>query len=70
MKTKKVLDEGKYQQATKEWAATVSTVLGVTHNIDFYNVLKEVHISTSKQSLSNLKKHVCDLHENNNLPIF
>lgn len=42
LKTKEALDNGEYSQATTEWSKTEYVVMDVAHNVDFYNVLKEI----------------------------
>lgn len=65
--TKRAVDEGKFLEAQFGFSETARIVLDVTNNIDFYNVLRKIHGWSSKQTLSKLKKVVCDICKNNKL---
>lgn len=40
--TQDALDAGEYELATSLWGTTEYVILNVAHNIDFYNILKEI----------------------------
>lgn len=59
--TEAALNAGNYELATSLWSSTEYVIMTVAHDIDFYNILKEIpsygaqkHISTKATSTSTI----------------
>lgn len=40
--TRKLVQEGRYAEATEEWGNTEMRIMQVSDGVDFYNVLKKI----------------------------
>lgn len=50
--TQEALDAGNYELATSLWSATEYVIMSVAHNVDFYNILKEIPSRSTQKHIS------------------
>lgn len=56
-RTQEALDAGNFEQATSLWSQTEYVIMIVAHDIDFYNILKEIPYDGLKKHISKKKLH-------------
>lgn len=56
--TQKAVEAGEYESATSLWSLTEYVVMSEAHNIDFYNILKEIPSWSTQKHISKESKYL------------